>query len=142
MTWKKLVIPITAASPDDGTAAAAATTFKGLAEYDWFTVDAVLQGATDDTLDVYLQRKVGSDWVDWLHFDQLAASASAVRYTCQSGVTADITTVGAGTSPALAAGTFTGGHPGEEVRIYFVPGASTSAGANQTVTLTCWQSRD
>lgn len=133
---------VSEASPDDGTAAAATTIFRGLGRFDEVIIDAVLTGATGDTLDVYLQRAVDVDgttvWVDWYHFAQIAGAASAIRRLVHSGqatATAPVT-VGADAVPALAVNTLACPHPGDQVRVYFVPGGSTSAGATQTISLT------
>jgi hypothetical protein len=96
---------------------------------------------------VYLQRwvaKAGAagEWWDWVRFTQLAAAAAAVRYSFDSRMAATtVTTVGAGTSVVLAAGTMACSHPGTKVRLFFNAGASTSAGAAQTVILTGWRDR-
>lgn len=124
---------------------------KGLLAYDWFTIDALLVGATGGTLDVYLQRQVAMDsevsggvWVDWLHFTQLASGASAVRYSVQSGANNTINTVASATdssagTPALSAGSFVGGHPGDKVRAVYVSGSGTSAGAAVKIYITGWR---
>jgi hypothetical protein len=116
-------------------------TLWGLEKYDWFTVDALLVGATGGVLDIYLQRQVARDaevsggvWVDWAHYTQLAAGGSAINYSIQTGSDRSIVTVATGTdasagTPALAANTFAGGHPGSALRCVAVAGASTSAGA-------------
>lgn len=137
---------ITGTSPSSATTSAIATV-AGLLKYDAFTVDALLVGATGGTLDVTLQRKIdGVDlWVDWIHFAQLAAAASAVKYTVSPALTNTITTVGQSTtaSPAaatLTAGTCVGGHPGDQIRCIATGGAGTSAGAAITIYITCWQS--
>ena len=120
----------------------------GLQDYDWFTIDAALVGATGGTLDVYLQRLVGdpatsTTWRDWLHFPQLAAGASAVFYSAQSGGPGTtITSVGNGTTPVIAVNTFLGGHPGAKVRALYVAGVSTSAGAAVTIVIGAWRSTD
>lgn len=113
---------------------------SGLDRYAYFVVDALLAGATGGLLDVYLQRKVveadgTTRWVDWLHFPQLTAGATAQNYTATPTASAGINAVGAGTSPTLAANTFIGGHPGAEVRVLAVAGSGTSAGASQSVTI-------
>lgn len=120
-----------------GTVASTTAIFRGLARFDAFTIDAALQGATGDTLDVYLQREIDSTWVDWMHFAQLADAASAIRYTVDSASVADgAIVVGSGTSPVLTAGKLSCAHPGDAVRVVFVAGASTSAGAAQTIKIT------
>ena len=111
----------------------------GLGAYDWFQIDADLVGATGGTLDIYLQRKLDTDvWLDWVHLPQLAAGAAAVRYSLTVSSSNTIVAVGktsdAGVgTPALAANTSVGGHPGDKVRVMAVAGASTSAGATVTV---------
>lgn len=134
-----------------GTSPAAASTAlgvyaSGLAKFSAIRVDALLLGATGGALDIYIQRKVAPNlWVDWAHFPQLAAGASAVAYsftvaaanvgtavaTTPSATIAAITTRGndATPSPGLAAATLDLNHPGEMIRVVYVAGASTSAGA-------------
>ena len=118
----------------------------GLNAYDAFLIDADLVGATGGVLDVYLQRKIADNvWRDWLHFTQLTAGAAAVRYSVSTapGIANTIVAVGTGTdsaaTPALAANTFIGGHPGDAVRAVYVAGASTSAGASITIRIRGWQ---
>ncbi len=147
MSCKVFIISDTSPSSATTTVGDTATasdnaTFLGV--FDWFTIDATLTGGTGGTLDVYLQRKVTDDvWADWLHFPQLAAGASAIRYCANTGASTSITTVGGGSdaSPgvALAANTFIGGHPGFAVRSVYVAGASTSAGAAQVIRITGWR---
>lgn len=121
-----------------------------LDEWDWFTVDAVLTGATGGTLDVCLQRWVPSagaagEWWDWVRFAQLSAAAAAVRVTFDSRMAAtSLTTTGGhatGAAPVLAASTMAPSHPGHKVRLFFSAGASTSAGAAQQVILTAFRAR-
>lgn len=136
------VYDLSATSPANSTAAAGSLTANGLDQFDWFMLDVTIQGATGDTLDIYLQRDVGGTWVDWIHLVQLAASAAAASYTIDTKQTeGGLVTVGTGSSPALAAGKFSCTHPGEKVRVWFVPGASTSAGAAQTIKLTGYKRR-
>lgn len=118
----------------------------GLSQFDYFMVDADLVGATGGALDVYLQREVAAGvWRDWLHFPQLAAAAGAVSYTVPVSGEPDVFVVGTGAastaSPALAADAFVGGHPGDKLRLVFVAGASTSAGAAITVRINAWLRR-
>lgn len=117
---------------------------SGLNRFDSFLVDADLVGATGGTLDVYLQRWVDTNlWHDWLHFPQLASGASAIRYSVFPSLSNTIVVVGTGTdsnaTPALAANTCVGGHPGSKVRAVYVAGASTSAGAAVSLKIRGWQ---
>ena len=126
-----------------GTSPASASTIagamcSGLAHWNGLRVEAQLVGATGGTLNVYLQRKVAANlWVDWVHFPQLTAGAGAVAYsfcvqssTPSSGTLTAITTRGtdAAPSPGMAEGLDLV-HPGDMVRVVYVAGASTSAGA-------------
>ncbi len=110
----------------------------GLDRYDSLTIIATLQGATGGTLDVYLQMSPdgGTTWIDYAHYPQLAAAAvSSIRTWTVSRAAEQktLTTVGSGTSPALAANTIMGGDWGDRLRALYVAGASTSAGAVQTI---------
>lgn len=136
-----LIGTITDTSPATASTAAG-DIISGLQHYHAITIDASLVGATGGTLDVYLQRKVESDWVDWVHFTQLAAGAAAVRYVMDTENTPDTgaaVTVGANTTPLLAAGEMAGSRPGDTIRALYVAGASTSAGAAVSIKLTGWQ---
>jgi hypothetical protein len=144
MSRYQLAGTITATSPATASTAVAAATVEGLERFNWISIEADLAGATGGTLDVYVQRRLGRDlWRDWIHFPQLTAGGAAVKYSVQSGSDADIYVVGGGTdaSPgvALAADTAVGGHPGSELRVVFVAGSSTSAGAAQTVRVFGWK---
>lgn len=138
---KAQLFTLTSTSPASATTAVGASTATqaNLQEFDWFDVTAELQGATGGTLDVYLQRKEAADtWKDWVHFPQLAAAAAAVKYHVPgNGSIAAITVIGGGTDATpgvvLAANTACGGLPGSALRVVFVAGAGTSAGAAQTV---------
>lgn len=136
MAMRRKVFHLTGTTPAAaGQAAVAGMSQSELDKYDYFMIDALLVGATGGTLDVYIQRKLADDvWIDWAHFPQLAAAASAIKYTLTpqpsngAVVVGKSTNAGAG-APALAVNTFIGGHPGSDVRVLAVAGASTSAGA-------------
>jgi hypothetical protein len=126
---------ITATSPATASTAATTDTIKDICEYEWFLLIAELQGATGGTLDVYIQGKMADTWYDWGHFIQIAAGGAAVKYMVQPQANNGAVAIGSGTSPVIAADTFLGGYPGDEIRLVFTAGASTSAGAAQTVKL-------
>lgn len=139
------IFTITGTSPASASTAIVGDVQQTLLDYDQFTIDAALVGATGGVLDVYLQRQVTANvWADWLHFPQLTAGAAAVNYTAVAGYDKVIVAVGNGTdasagTPALAANTFVGGHPGQAVRCVAVAGVSTSAGAAITIRITAWR---
>ncbi len=147
-TKESLLLTVTETSP------AAASTVVGssfksalLTTADRLVIDAALLGATAGTLDVYLQRKIGTNaWRDWVHFPQLAAGASAIKYTVTiTGDGTSLVVVGGGTDAApgvaLAVNTAVNVIPGGDVRIIYVAGASTSLGAAQTITITPYSFR-
>ena len=141
------VFPMTGTTPAAaGQAAVSGMLLTGLDKYDFFCFDALLVGATGGTLDVYIQRLVDKNynsgaglWLDWIHFPQLGAGASAVDYSVSTVGSTTITKVGQTANdgvtgaPALAANTSVGGHPGDQIRVVAVAGTSTSAGAAITL---------
>jgi hypothetical protein len=131
-------------------AAASTTTIYGSTEdltcYAWFTIDAILQGGTGGTLNVYLQREVVDDvWVDWIAFPQIAAAGSSRVYSFDSRASLSLVTtvVGTGTdaaaTPVLTAGTMSVAHPGSKARLVMVTGVGNTVGAAQTVHLYGWR---
>lgn len=129
---------ITGTSPAaQGTAVVGSVTGQ-LGQYDGLSIIATLEGATGGTLDVYLQYSPdqGTTWIDYAHFPQLAAgAASSIRVWNVSRVAQQLTltTVGSGSSPALAANTILGGEFGDRMRCVCVAGASTSVGASVVI---------
>jgi hypothetical protein len=127
---------ISVTSPATSTAANSGTV--DVKHFDSIRIVAILQGATGDTLDIYLQASWdnGTTWFDFVHFPQLAAAAAQTTKTItlsRANANTTLTAIGSGTSPALAAGTYLDGEFGSLIRARFVPGASTSAGAAQTI---------
>lgn len=146
------IFKITGTSPASATTAIIGAAIGGLHAYDWFAVDAIVQGGTGGTLDLYLQRQIAMDaevtggvWVDWLRLAQLADGAAAVKYTAQAAADLTIrqvehsTDASVGTTPQLSVNTFCGGHPGQALRLVGKAGAGTSSGAAQTVYVSCFQ---
>ena len=143
------VFTLTANSQVTASSVAIGATAAGLLRFDSFTIDANIQGAVGGTLDVYLQREIADDlWADWLHFPQLTGGAAAIQYSVKSGSDKTIHVVEQGTTssagtPALAANTFVGGHPGNKVRTVFVAGTGVTGPAKeQVVKITGWQDAD
>lgn len=134
---------LSATSPNSPSTAAAATAL-GFQTAKAITVIATLQGATGGVLDVYLQTSFdgGTTWHDFAHFPQLAAAAASttkIWHVARESTQTTLTTVGTGLSPALAANTIVGGCWGDQLRLVFVAGASTTAGAAQSVKIFQWR---
>jgi hypothetical protein len=130
---------ITATSPAAAGTAAATDTATGLHAFEAVQVIGELQGATGGELDVYLQSGVGTRWVDLAHFPQLwdgqAAATWRFTLTRQDSLFLPFAIdVGFDDSPALWSDFCIQGEFGDEIRVLFVAGAGTSAGAVQTVT--------
>jgi hypothetical protein len=116
----------------------AAGPVTGLGLFYSLSIVATLQGGTGGTLDLWLQYSpdAGTTWVDYAHWPQLAAGATAttrVWNVSKHGQQTTLTTVGLGTSPALAAGSILGGDWGDRLRVVQTAGIGTSAGAAQTI---------
>jgi hypothetical protein len=129
---------ITATSPAAASTVVGTIYATGLDACDSLTIIGELAGATGGTLDVYLQTSFdeGTTWYDFAHFTQLAAGAAAIKHAwhvSRASERTTITTVGKDGTPALAAGTILSGGWGNMMRHVFVAGASTSAGAAQTI---------
>jgi hypothetical protein len=133
------------------TSPAAASTVLGTssAMLDAFSkcvVQARVQGATGGTLDIYIQSSSNSaastGWYDVAHYTQLAAGAAAAGwvFTLSRGPSTATAPTGTNTAdgtPALAANTMVPNALGNALRVVFVAGASTSAGAVQTINVLC-----
>lgn len=121
--------------------AAATTAGKsagGLHKYNAIRVDATLTGATGGALDVYLQTShdEGVSWNDFAHYAQLAGGAGVATYSFTAARSAPVTSIvvtGRDATPALAANSVLGGEFGDRLRVLFVAGVGTSAGAGQTI---------
>lgn len=105
----------------------------GLDRYSHVDVYALLVGATNGTLDVYIQTSYdGTTYFDVAHFAQLASGAAAIIYQAtfpSVRVAAAPIVVGSNTTSALAAGAATGARLGRKTRIRTVSGVGTTAGA-------------
>lgn len=133
-----MIFEITGSAPSTATTAVVGDAVSGLDKYSIVRVTAQFAGNTGGALNVYLQRyDRGRDiWIDWVSFPQKAsAAASNIQTLNASQEINDIFVVGSGTTPALTADTFTGGHPGNSVRCVAVSGASTSAGATINISI-------
>lgn len=133
--WELVGAPISETSPATASTVASTATISGLSRYDWFKVVATLQGATGGTLDVYIQGLLAATYYDWGHYTQIAAGGAATIQVVEPQPNNGAVTIGSGLTPALAANTFIGGYPADRVRLVYVAGAGTSAGAAQVVSV-------
>lgn len=127
------------AAPGTGVGTNAVELGGRLQDADALTFYASLIGATGGVLDVYIQHWINGSWVDYAHFAQITAGAAASKaYFAVSKFqnAAIATSVGNGSSPALVASTVVGGPWGSKMRLLFVAGAGTSAGAAISVAVT------
>ncbi len=127
---------ITGTSPASATTEASTPVAVG--KYDAIRIVAILQGGTGGTLNVRLQSSWdgGTTFWDIVSFAQLTSGAAATTTSITlSRFNANLTptAIGSGTSPALAAGTYLDGDFGDMIRAVYTAGASTSAGAVQTL---------
>jgi hypothetical protein len=127
-----------------GTSPAAASTVvttgvNGLSRMGELTIFAKVTGATGGTLDIYIQDSPdGVIWYDYWHIPQIVAGAAAVRYAYCPAMNDSVTVIGAvdaGTSPLLANGQVRGGKWHDRMRVIYVAGTGTSAGAVQDIRL-------
>jgi|SRR5438067_7630344 len=108
-------------------------------------VTARLAGATGGTLDVYIQSSnnngAAGSWKDVVHFPQLLAGAAAIGYSATlthgTAGAVPVTVNSIDGTAALAANTVVPSSLGNNLRVVFVAGAGTSAGATQTITAYC-----
>ena len=135
-----LKIIATETTPSSATTAASAGTIKGCNGFD--SVCGILEftgvgGGMGGTLDVYVQSSwdEGTTWFDFVHFTQFASGAASSTAKFSSDVLNTITTIGKNTSPALAANSCAGRDWGDWIRMLYVAGASTTAGATVKLTV-------
>jgi hypothetical protein len=129
---------LTETSPASATSAAGTLVASDLERCSALTIIGELQGATGGTLDVFLQTSWdgGTTWYDYAHFTQLAAGAAAIKYAwhvSRASERTTITAVGSAAAGVIATGAIMAGGWGNQMRMAFTAGASTSAGAAQTV---------
>lgn len=147
MRTKKDAQTVTLTSPATAITAVGATIFAGSTlNADKLVIDATLLGGTGGTLDVYLQRKIATDtWRDWIHFPQIAAGTAKKYSLAITGEGASIVETGGGSDAApgvaLAANTAVNIIPGGDVRVVFVAGGGTSAGASNSIKITPYMER-
>ncbi len=141
---KVIVKDLSAGTSPVAAGTAVTTGVGGFGTYEAITFVASLIGATGGTLDVYIQHSPDNvTWYDYAHFPQLAAAAGAVYYSLSPALNNVITTIGAPTAtaatatPAIAAGACAGGHWFEWLRVVYVAGVSTSAGAVTSIKVLC-----
>lgn len=141
---KRILLSLSDTSPASASTAVGARTVGGFQDVQSLTIIATLAGATGGALDVYLQTSFdgGTTWYDFAHFTQITAAAAAVTrlwHVNRAVAVSTVATIGSGTTPALAANAINGGAWGNAFRLLYVAGASTSAGAVQTVRLFGWR---
>lgn len=128
-------------SPAAASTVAGGDIVEGLRSFQSIDLFATLQGANGGTLDVYVQSRVTttagvSTWYDVVHFPQLAAGAPAVIYRvplCRYGNVVAPIVIGSALVPLLAVNNAVPGDFGDALRLVYVAGVGTAAGAVQSV---------
>lgn len=134
----------TAATP---TTAALATLFAGgWLKAEKLVIDATLVGPTGGTLDVCLQRKVGTNkWKDWIRFPQVTATTTKHYVATVNGEGSAITECGnsvdAPPAMTVVANTIINMIPNEIVRVVCTTGAGTSVAGSVDITITPYTER-
>lgn len=131
----------------ENSSAAATTTVVGgtrfgFENYDFCNFDAKIVGATGGTVDVYLQKKLTTNvWADFAHLPQVAAGTTKFYNFATNLYATTPTNNGWGTDAAptvvLAVNTVISGHPGDQLRLVTVTGASVTVAAAITIYATC-----
>ncbi len=133
-----------AADQTSPAAAGAATTTPqtGFSKFFTYAFLGNLRGATGGTLDIVIEHSPdGVNWYELGHFPQQAAAAAATAvFAVKSSGGGSITAVGKNltTTTVLAVSVFIGAPYFDTWRVRYVAGASTSAGAAQSVVVQLW----
>lgn len=133
---KNLLATGTEATSPAAAGYARTTPVTGFDRYESITVNAVLTGATGGALNVVVETSPnGTNWYELVHFPQIAAGAAAASYGVSIQLTGELVARGKNntTTVSLATGTAFGGHWYDRMRVRFVAGSGTSAGAAQQV---------
>lgn len=110
---------------------------QSLVGYRSMSIESTIQGATGGTLDVSVQVSYdkGVTWSEYIRYSQLAAGAAQTTLITAHSRSIGTTVpqaIGKGTTSVLTAPLGRAGEWGDRLRVMFVAGASTSAGAAQT----------
>ena len=128
-------------APSPATASSAVSTAQtGFMKHQTLTIIGSLLGATGGTLDVIVETSTdGTDWYEMIRFTQLAAGGAAATSRFNISPTGGAATVVVGknltTTTGLASGTSVNGQWFDRLRVRYIAGTSTSAGAAQKVTV-------
>ena len=116
------------------TATTAVTGFRGCTA---ITIIATVAGGAGGLLDIYIQDSPdGVTWYDYWHITQRTAGQAAETLAWDPALNDSVTTIGTGTSPALANGAVRGGHWFDQLRVLFVPGSGVAAATQNVRVLT------
>lgn len=124
------------------------TGVPGFSAFDEIAFVATITGGTGGPLDVIIEDSSdGANWYEFAHFTQVgAATTASYRYSpvrndniVQVGKN-NLTGSTLTTTMVLTAGSVAGGRWQDQLRVRYVAGASTSAGATQAVGVICYRS--
>jgi hypothetical protein len=118
------------------------TGVPGFADFKTITFIAKIIAPASGALDVLIEHSPdqGTSWYEYVHFTQVAAGATK-RYTYGPALNDSLVEVGENnlvgdlqtTTMTLGAGSVAGGHWFDMLRVRYVAGVGTSAGATQVV---------
>jgi hypothetical protein len=119
---------------------AVSTAATGFMKYNTLTFIGALAGATGGTLDVIVETSAdGTDWYEVIRFTQLASGGAAAVSRFNLSPTGGAATVVVGknltTTTGMVSGTSVNGQWFDQLRVRYIAGTSTSAGAVQKVTV-------
>jgi hypothetical protein len=135
----ELVSGTEATSPATASSAVS-TAVSGFMKYQTLTIIGALAGATGGTLDVIVETSTdGTDWYEMVRFTQLASGGAAAVSRFNLSPTGGAATVVVGknltTTTGMVSGTSINGQWFDQLRVRYIAGTSTSAGAVQKVTV-------
>jgi hypothetical protein len=144
----KSLVTVTADATSPGSATYQVTTgVGGFAEYKAITILATVQGATGGTLDIVIESSPddGVSWYEYWRLPTLQAAAAAVTYRYGPALNDSPTLVGKNdltgstltTTFVLGAGSVSGSHWFDKLRVRYVAGANTTLGAAQDIKVLC-----
>lgn len=142
-TCYRNLLSVTADATSPAAAGAATTTpVTGFSRFKTISFIATIQGATGGILDIIVEHSPdGTNWYEYIHFVTQTAALAAASYTYGPALNDSLVQVGKNltTTYVLGSGSVAGSHWFDQLRVRYIAGASTSAGAAQLISVLCVQ---